>query len=287
MKGIVLAGGNGTRLHPLTLSVSKQLMPIYDKPMIYYPLSTLIAAGIHEILIISTPEDLPLFERLLGDGSQWGCAFSYAEQAEPKGLAEAFIIGESFIGESSVALILGDNLFHGGKFSEQLAALDKIDGGHIFAYQVKDPERYGVVAFDTKNRIISLEEKPEQPKSSFAVPGIYFYDNTVVQKAKNLRPSKRGELEITDINKSYLAEQMLRLTPLEVGSAWLDTGTIESLMEASQYVQALQSRQGVLVGSPEVAAYTSKAISLEQLLEIANKMTYTPYGEAIKSLAMR
>lgn len=287
MKGIVLAGGNGTWLHPLTLSVSKQLMPIYDKPMIYYPLSTLIAAGIHEILIISTPEDLPLFERLLGDGSQWGCAFSYAEQAEPKGLAEAFIIGESFIGESSVALILGDNLFHGGKFSEQLAALDKIDGGHIFAYQVKDPERYGVVAFDTKNRIISLEEKPEQPKSSFAVPGIYFYDNTVVQKAKNLRPSKRGELEITDINKSYLAEQMLRLTPLEVGSAWLDTGTIESLMEASQYVQALQSRQGVLVGSPEVAAYTSKAISLEQLLEIANKMTYTPYGEAIKSLATR
>jgi len=287
MKGIVLAGGNGTRLHPLTLSVSKQLMPIYDKPMIYYPLSTLIAAGIHEILIISTPEDLPLFERLLGDGSQWGCAFSYAEQAEPKGLAEAFIIGESFIGESSVALILGDNLFHGGKFSEQLAALDKIDGGHIFASQVKDPERYGVVAFDTKNRIISLEEKPEQPKSSFAVPGIYFYDNTVVQKAKNLRPSKRGELEITDINKSYLAEQMLRLTPLEVGSAWLDTGTIESLMEASQYVQALQSRQGVLVGSPEVAAYTSKAISLEQLLEIANKMTYTPYGEAIKSLATR
>lgn len=287
MKGIVLAGGNGTRLHPLTLSVSKQLMPIYDKPMIYYPLSTLIAAGIHEILIISTPEDLPLFERLLGDGSQWGCAFSYAEQAEPKGLAEAFIIGESFIGESSVALILGDNLFHGGKLSEQLAALDKIDGGHIFAYQVKDPERYGVVAFDTKNRIISLEEKPEQPKSSFAVPGIYFYDNTVVQKAKNLRPSKRGELEITDINKSYLAEQMLRLTPLEVGSAWLDTGTIESLVEASQYVQALQSRQGVLVGSPEVAAYTSKAISLEQLLEIANKMTYTPYGEAIKSLATR
>lgn len=287
MKGIVLAGGNGTRLHPLTLSVSKQLMPIYDKPMIYYPLSTLIAAGIHEILIISTPEDLPLFERLLGDGSQWGCAFSYAEQAEPKGLAEAFIIGESFIGESSVALILGDNLFHGGKLSEQLAALDKIDGGHIFAYQVKDPERYGVVAFDTKNRIISLEEKPEQPKSSFAVPGIYFYDNTVVQKAKNLRPSKRGELEITDINKSYLAEQMLRLTPLEVGSAWLDTGTIESLMEASQYVQALQSRQGVLVGSPEEAAYTSKAISLEQLLEIANKMTYTPYGEAIKSLATR
>ena len=287
MKGIVLAGGNGTRLHPLTLSVSKQLMPIYDKPMIYYPLSTLIAAGIHEILIISTPEDLPLFERLLGDGSQWGCAFSYAEQAEPKGLAEAFIIGESFIGESSVALILGDNLFHGGKLSEQLAVLDKIDGGHIFAYQVKDPERYGVVAFDTKNRIISLEEKPEQPKSSFAVPGIYFYDNTVVQKAKNLRPSKRGELEITDINKSYLAEQMLRLTPLEVGSAWLDTGTIESLMEASQYVQALQSRQGVLVGSPEVAAYTSKAISLEQLIEIANKMTYTPYGEAIKSLAMR
>jgi glucose-1-phosphate thymidylyltransferase len=287
MKGIVLAGGNGTRLHPLTLSVSKQLMPIYDKPMIYYPLSTLIAAGIHEILIISTLEDLPLFERLLGDGSQWGCAFSYAEQAEPKGLAEAFIIGESFIGESSVALILGDNLFHGGKLSEQLAALDKIDGGHIFAYQVKDPERYGVVAFDTRNRIISLEEKPEQPKSSFAVPGIYFYDNTVVQKAKNLRPSKRGELEITDINKSYLAEQMLRLTPLEVGSAWLDTGTIESLMEASQYVQALQSRQGVLVGSPEVAAYTSKAISLEQLIEIANKMTYTPYGEAIKSLATR
>ena len=287
MKGIVLAGGNGTRLHPLTLSVSKQLMPIYDKPMVYYPLSTLIAAGIHEILIISTPEDLPLFERLLGNGSQWGCSFSYAEQAEPKGLAEAFIIGESFIGESSVALVLGDNLFHGGKLSEQLSALNKIEGGHIFAYQVKDPERYGVVEFDQSNRILSIEEKPKQPKSSFVVPGIYFYDNTVIQKAKGLRPSKRGELEITDINKSYLAEQRLSLTPLDQESAWLDTGTLESLMEASQYVQALQSRQGILVGSPEVAAYTSKAISLKQLLEIANKFSYTPYGEAIKKVANR
>lgn len=284
MKGIVLAGGNGTRLHPLTLSVSKQLMPIYDKPMIYYPLSTLIAAGIHEILIISTPKDLPLFERLLGDGSHWGCVFSYAEQNEPKGLAEAFIIGESFIGSSSVALVLGDNLFHGGKLAQQLAGLNEMDGGHIFAYQVKDPTRYGVVEFDANNRIISLEEKPNNPKSSYAVPGIYFYDNTVVQKARALQPSDRGELEITDINKRYLAEQKLHLSPLETGSAWLDTGTIESLMEASQYVQTLQSRQGVLVGSPEVAAYTSNAISLEQLLALADKLSHTPYGEAIKSL---
>jgi glucose-1-phosphate thymidylyltransferase len=284
MKGIVLAGGNGTRLHPLTLSVSKQLMPIYDKPMIYYPLSTLIAAGIHEILIISTPKDLPLFERLLGDGSHWGCVFSYAEQNEPKGLAEAFIIGEIFIGSSSVALVLGDNLFHGGKLAQQLAGLNKMDGGHIFAYQVKDPTRYGVVEFDANNRIISLEEKPNNPKSSYAVPGIYFYDNTVVQKARALQPSDRGELEITDINKRYLAEQKLHLSPLETGSAWLDTGTIESLMEASQYVQTLQSRQGVLVGSPEVAAYTSNAISLEQLLALADKLSHTPYGEAIKSL---
>ena len=287
MKGIVLAGGNGTRLHPLTLSVSKQLMPIYDKPMIYYPLSTLIAAGIHEILIISTPQDLPLFERLLGDGSQWGCTFSYAEQREPKGLAEAFIIGEAFIGGASVALVLGDNLFHGGKLAQQLSSLNSLEGGHIFAYQVKDPERYGVVEFDANNRIISLEEKPQKPRTSYAVPGIYFYDNSVVQKAKALHPSNRGELEITDINKMYLAEQKLHLSPLEIGSVWLDTGTIESLMEASQYVQTLQSRQGVLVGSPEVAAYTSKAISLNKLLFLANDLSYTPYGEAIKTLVNR
>ncbi len=285
MKGIVLAGGNGTRLHPLTLSVSKQLMPIYDKPMIYYPLSTLIAAGIHEILIISTPQDLPLFERLLGDGSQWGCSFSYAEQSEPNGLAEAFIIGEAFIGASSVALVLGDNLFHGGKLAQKISTLNNTEGGHVFAYQVKDPQRYGVVEFDANNRVISLEEKPEKPRSSYAVPGIYVYDNTVVQKAKGLHPSNRGELEIMDINKMYLAEQKLHLSPLEVGSAWLDTGTIESLMEASQYVQTLQSRQGILVGSPEVAAYTSKAISLEQLLKLANNLSYTPYGEAIKTIA--
>ncbi|MGB2245983.1 MAG: glucose-1-phosphate thymidylyltransferase RfbA [Flavobacteriaceae bacterium] len=284
MKGIVLAGGKGTRLHPMTLSVSKQLMPIYDKPMIYYPLSTLIGAGIHDILIISTPEDLPLFKRLLGDGSQWGCCFCYAEQVEPKGLAEAFLIGESFINNAPVALILGDNLFHGSEMTRQLSNLGAIDGGHVFAYHVKDPERYGVVEFDQNNKAIGLEEKPQNPKSSYAVPGIYFYDATVVEKAKALAPSSRGELEITEINKAYLKEGKLHVTPLEAGSAWLDTGTIESLMEASQYVQALQSRRGILVGSPEVAAYNSQAISKNELFKLGEKMEKTTYGEAIKAV---
>ena len=287
MKGIILAGGKGTRLHPLTLSVSKQLMPVYDKPMIYYPVATLIEAGIHEILIISTPEDIPFFERLLGDGSQWGCRFSYAIQEEPKGLADAFLIGEKFIDDSPVALILGDNLFHGTNVFNQIARNYELTGGHIFAYHVKDPQRYGVVEFDEQFNVIGLVEKPTNPTSNFAIPGIYFYDETVVEKAKRLTPSLRGELEITDINKAYLSEQTLKVTPLEIGSAWLDTGTIESLMEAGQYVQALQSRQGILVGSPEVAAFNSGAISKREFQQLANKLSNSTYGEAIKSFGKR
>ena len=287
MKGIVLAGGNGTRLYPLTASISKQLMPIYDKPMIYYPISTLIAAGIHEILIISTPKDLPLFKQLLGDGSQWGCSFFYAQQAEPKGLAEAFLIGEEFIGSSAVALILGDNLFHGDRLVEQLTSLSKIQGGYIFAYHVKEPQRYGVVEFDKNNNVIGLEEKPKKPKSSYAVPGIYYYDATVIDKAKKLKPSWRGELEITDINKAYLSENNLHITRLDSSLAWLDTGTVESLMEASQYVQALQSRQGVLVGSPEIAAFSSGAIDQAQLIRLAEKMPESAYSSTLFSLIER
>ena len=285
MKGIVLAGGKGTRLHPLTQSVSKQLLPIYDKPMIYYPLSTLICAGIREILIISTPEDLPLFERLLGNGSQWGCSFSYAAQAHPKGLAEAFLIGEHFIDNQPVTLILGDNLFHGTKVIQQIGEHNSSHGAHIYAYQVKDPQRYGVVEFDASNQVLSIEEKPQNPKSNYVIPGIYHYDKTVVEKAKSLSPSARGELEITDINKAYFAEGRIQLSPLENGAVWLDTGTIESLMEASQYVQAIQSRQGVLVGSPEIAAYTTNAISQKQLLALAQKAQNSSYAEAIQSLA--
>ena len=283
MKGIVLAGGKGTRLYPLTLSVSKQLMPIYDKPMIYYPLATLIAAGIQDILIISTPEDLPLFQRLLGDGSRWGCTLRFAEQLAPKGLAEAFLIGEDFIGNDDVALILGDNLFHGSKQLEQLKQNRKSKGGQIFAYQVKDPQRYGVVEFDENQQAIGLEEKPAQPKSSYAVPGLYLYDNTVVEKAKNLSPSKRGELEITEINQQYLAEGKLRVIPLELGATWLDTGTIESLTAAGQYVQAIQSRQGVLVGSPEIAAYRSGAITKQELQQLATQQAESDYGKAINA----
>ena len=287
MKGIVLAGGKGTRLHPLTLSVSKQLLPIYDKPMIYYPLATLIAAGIHEILIISTPEDLPLFQRLLGDGAAWGCSFSYAEQQTPKGLAEAFIIGETFIKNENVALILGDNLFHGSKQLKQFATNHHFVGGQIFAYRVKDPQRYGVVEFDENQKVIGLEEKPEQPKSSFAVPGLYLYDRTVVEKAKQLKPSNRGELEITEINQHYLNAGTLTVHPLELGATWLDTGTIESLIEASQYVQAIQSRQGVLVGSPEIAAYQSGAISKKELQQLALQQKESEYGKAINAFVAR
>ena len=285
MKGIVLAGGKGSRLHPLTQSVSKQLLPIYDKPMIYYPISTLIAAGIREILIISTPQDLPLFQRLLGDGSQWGCVFSFAKQAKPKGLAEAFLIGERFIDQQAVTLILGDNLFHGAGELENISKIIPQKGAHIFAYQVKDPKRYGVVEFDQNNKVIGIEEKPVVPKSSYVVPGIYVYDYTVVEKAKSLKPSQRGELEITDLNKQYLAEDLLKITPLDNGAAWLDTGTIESLMEASQYVQAIQSRQGILVGAPEIAALNSGAITQEQFKALAAKADNSAYGMAIQSIA--
>lgn len=285
MKGIVLAGGKGSRLYPLTQSVSKQLLPIYDKPMIYYPISTLIAAGIRDILIISTPKDLPLFQRLLGDGSQWGCAFSFAEQSHPNGLAEAFLIGETFIDQQPVTLILGDNLFHGARVFEKISTLIPQRGAHIFAYQVKDPQRYGVVEFDHNHKVIGIEEKPAEPKSSYVVPGIYIYDKTVVERAKSLHPSSRGELEITDLNKQYLAEGLLNISPLESGAAWLDTGTIESLMEASQYVQAIQSRQGILVGAPEVAAFNSGAITLEQFEALALQANNTVYGKAIQSIA--
>ena len=264
MKGIILAGGSGTRLHPITLSVSKQLMPVYDKPMIYYPLSTLMSAGIREILIISTPKDLPLFERLLGDGSQLGCAFSYAVQPEPKGLAQAFLIGESFIGNDSVALILGDNIFYGTGLQTILQSCTTPTGGTIFAYEVQDPERYGVVSFDASGKATSLEEKPKNPASKFAVPGIYFYDNEVISIAKNIAPSARGELEITDVNKVYLEQNKLQVQVLDSGTAWLDTGTFTSLMQAAQFVQVLQERQGIRIGAIEDVALQMGYINQKQ-----------------------
>jgi glucose-1-phosphate thymidylyltransferase len=254
MKGIILAGGSGTRLHPITLAVSKQLMPVYDKPMIYYPLSTLMSAGIREILIISTPKDLPLFERLLGDGSQLGCSFSYAVQPEPKGLAQAFLIGEAFIGNDAVALILGDNIFYGTGLQTILQNNTNPNGGTIFAYKVQDPERYGVVTFDVSGKATALEEKPKNPTSTYAVPGIYFYDNEVVSIAKEIKPSPRGELEITDVNKMYLERGKLQVQLLDSGTAWLDTGTFTSLMQAAQFVQVLQERQGVRIGAIEDVA---------------------------------
>ena len=264
MKGIILAGGSGTRLHPITLPVSKQLMPVYDKPMIYYPLSTLMSAGIRKILIISTPKDLPLFERLLGDGSQLGCSFSYAIQPEPKGLAQAFLIGESFIGNDSVALILGDNIFYGTGLQTTLQNCINPEGGIIFAYEVQDPERYGVVSFDASGKATSLEEKPKNPASKFAVPGIYFYDNEVISKAKNITPSARGELEITDVNKAYLEQNNLQVQVLDSGTAWLDTGTFTSLMQAAQFVQVLQERQGVQIGAIEDVALQMGDINQKQ-----------------------
>ena len=264
MKGIILAGGSGTRLHPITLPVSKQLMPVYDKPMIYYPLSTLMSAGIRKILIISTPKDLPLFERLLGDGSQLGCSFSYAVQPEPKGLAQAFLIGESFIGNDSVALILGDNIFYGTGLQTTLQNCIYPEGGIIFAYEVHDPERYGVVSFDASGKATSLEEKPKNPASKYAVPGIYFYDNEVISKAKNIIPSARGELEITDVNKAYLEQNKLQVQVLDSGTAWLDTGTFTSLMKAAQFVQVLQERQGLRIGAIEEVAYQMGYINQEQ-----------------------
>lgn len=279
MKGIILAGGSGTRLHPLTISVSKQLMPVYDKPMIYYPLSTLMLAGINEILIISTPYDLPHFERLLGDGSQIGCKFSYAVQHVPNGLAQAFVIGEEFIGKDKVALILGDNIFYGSGMSKMLQECTKPDGGVVFAYQVNDPQRYGVVEFDEDNKVISIEEKPTHPKSNYAVPGLYFYDNDVVEIAKNIKPSPRGEYEVTDVNKEYLKRGKLRVSVFDRGTAWLDTGTFESLMQAGQFVEVIESRQGLKVGAIEEVAYRMGYINKEQLRKVAEPLSKSGYGE--------
>ncbi|GGG93623.1 glucose-1-phosphate thymidylyltransferase [Polaribacter pacificus] len=284
MKGIVLAGGSGTRLHPLTLAVSKQLMPVYDKPMIYYPLATLISAGISEILIISTPHDLPNFKKLLGNGNQLGCKFEYAEQADPNGLAEAFIIGSDFIGNDKVALILGDNIFYGTGLADLLKANNNPDGGIVYAYHVNDPERYGVVEFDKNQKAISIEEKPLKPKSNFAVPGIYFYDNSVVEIAKNINPSKRGELEITDVNKTYLEAGKLSVRILDRGTAWLDTGTFNSLMQAGQFVQVIEERQGLKVGSIEEAAYKSGFITKKQLHELAEPLIKSGYGKHLKEI---
>ena len=279
MKGIILAGGSGTRLHPLTLAISKQLMPIYDKPMIYYPLSALMLAGIKEILIISTPHDLPLFERLLGDGKSLGCTFEYAVQEVPNGLAQAFVIGEEFIGGDSVALILGDNIFYGTGFHRALLDANNPDGGIVFAYHVQDPERYGVVDFDKNNKVISIEEKPEKPKSNYAVPGIYFYDNEVVEIAKNLKPSQRGEYEITDINKEYLKRGKLKVQELSRGTAWLDTGTFQSLIQAQQFVQVIEERQGLKIGCIEEISYLKGFISAKQLKEVAQPLLKSGYGE--------
>ena len=284
MRGIILAGGSGTRLHPLTLAVSKQLMPIYDKPMIYYPLSTLMWAGISEILIISTPHDLPLFRQLLGDGSKLGCRFEYAVQEHPNGLAEAFIIGKEFVGNDKVALILGDNIFYGTGLAELLQANNNPDGGIIYAYHVHDPERYGVVDFDVNGNVLSIEEKPSQPKSNYAVPGIYFYDNSVLAIAANIKPSHRGELEITDVNKEYLKRGNLKVSILDRGTAWLDTGTFQSLMQAGQFVQVIEERQGLKIGAIEEAAYKMGFIDAEQLKRLAEPLLKSGYGTHLMGL---